>query len=209
MNRVAAALEGARESDVHPLLKIRPCRKILVGAPHRFVGRHRLDLVPASERGAPLPIECAQAVILVLQPLAHCSQREIGKIEVPERRQVANAGFVTETIIERPIRVQRPHAADQTVVNFIQPFRVGKARLTHKRGAIAGVRPIAPFGFEKSPVYRAIIVPLVIGRIKIGRNIFEIAAQISLDQTGKAGHRGACFIAVVGLHHSGVDPELF
>ena len=94
-------------------------------------------------------------------------------------------------------------------MNFVQPFRVGKARLTHERGVIAGVRPIALFGFEKSPVYRAAIVPLMVGGIEIGRNIFEIAAQISLDQTGKAGHRGTCFIAVVGLHHSGGDPELF
>jgi len=57
-------------------------------------------------------------------------------------------------------------------VNFIQPFRVGKARLTYKRGAITRVRPIALFGFDKSPVYRATVVPLVIGRIEIGRNVF-------------------------------------
>ena len=100
----------------------------------------------------------------------------IGEIEIPECREIADPGFVAETVVKRPVWVQRLDATDQTGSDLVQPFRVGKARVANKSRVIAGIRPITLFGFSKPPIYRPIVVPFMIRGIEIGRYVFQITA---------------------------------
>ena len=182
MNCRRPALEGAREGDIHPLLEIRPCREILIAQLHRFTGCHRLDFVPASERGAPLLIKRGQAAVTLFQPVLHCRQGCFGKIEIPERREISDAGFIAEIVIERPVGTLRRHDTHQAISDVAEPFSVGKAGLANQGTRVEWISPITFLYFEEFPILRPIAGPPVIGRIEISCDIFDIPAHIVIEQ---------------------------
>jgi len=210
VDRLGPGRDGAREGDIHPLLEIGPCREIVVRPLHGFARRHRCDLFPAIELGSPFSIERRQAAIALLQPVPHRRERCLGEVEIPECRQVGNAGFVAEIIIERPVGLQCADITAEPIVDVLQPTAVGQTGLTNKRRRIEGIFPIALLDLEKFPVHWKVARPSMVGRIEIGRDVFEIAPQIIGEQRIEfVGEVGPPLGTMVAFDHPRGNAEPF
>ena len=117
-----------------------------------------------------------------MQPVAHPGQGSLGEVEIPKSRQIGDSRLVPQIVEKRPIRLQAADVARQASAYLFEPIPVGKTGLADEGRQIKRIFPIALLGLQEPPVFRPITGPLVIGRIEIGRDVFEVKAQIGVEQ---------------------------
>ena len=117
-----------------------------------------------------------------MQPVTHPGQGSLGEVEIPERGEIGNPGFVPQIVEERAVRLQSPDVADQARAHCFEPIPVGKAGFANQGGGLERIFPIAFLSFEETPIDRPVARPPVIGRVEIGRDVFEVEAQIGVEQ---------------------------
>ena len=199
--RIRTRLQSASVGNIHPFLVVRPRGEILVRALHGFVRGHGDNEIPPAEIGSPLAIQGAQRSVALLEPDAHPGQRVVGKIEIPESGQIGNSGLVSQTVKDGAVGGVRASGLHQPVVNLLEPYGIGKARMALEGFFPGGVLLVELFGLEKCPVHGAVGIPAVILGIKIRSDVFRVPAQIVVEQELRRRLAPAAVLACI-------DPQL-
>ena len=182
MQGVASLPQGIGEGNIHPLAEIGPGREVLARPGNRLGRRQRHDIPPFPKVAVPLPVQTFQAAITTFKPVTEGLQRYRGKIEIPIGRKIGDAGFVAKAVIKRPQALLRHGDIAQPQADILAPGRVGKARPAHERAKALRVFAVLCLQRQIAPVDGLVRKEPVVGRVKIGGDVFVIPAQSGCEQ---------------------------